>query len=192
MNRIGNTREQIMQRAEMLLLQKGFNGFSYRDISTPMGVKNAAIHYHFPTKSDLAKALVNQYHDTLRSETASFMAYGGPALPQIEGLFSFSLRQSNCGNSLCPVGALTVDYDDLPEEIRKATHDLHHDTVKWLVKVLETGREQDEFQFQGDAEPRALTIMAALQGARQIARIRGDQTLPAVIEQIRVELDITT
>ena len=68
--------------------------------------------------------------------------------------------------------------------------DLHEDTVKWLVKVLETGREQDEFHFQGDPEPRALTIMAALQGARQIARIRGSETLSVVIQQIRVELDI--
>ena len=179
-----------MQRAEQLLLQKGFNGFSYRDISTPMGVKNAAIHYHFPTKNDLGIALINQYHDTLRNETAGFMAYGGPALPQIAGLFQFSLQQCDCGNSICPIGALTVDYDDLSEEIRNAVLRLHEDTVKWLVKVLETGREQDEFNFQGDPEPRAWTIMAALQGARQIARIRGSETLSVVIQQIRVELDI--
>ena len=76
MTRVGNTREQIMQRAEALLLQKGFNGFSYRDISAPMGVKNAAIHYHFPTKGDLGVALIEKYHSKLRSDTAGFMAYG--------------------------------------------------------------------------------------------------------------------
>ena len=58
MNQTGNTRECIIQTAHRLLLQRGINGFSYRDIAEPLGVKNAAIHYHFPSKMDLIKALI--------------------------------------------------------------------------------------------------------------------------------------
>ena len=71
------------------MLQRGLNGFSYRDISEPMGVKNAAIHYHFPNKMDLVKALIDENHQVLRRSTAQFMAYGGPALPQLEGPVCF-------------------------------------------------------------------------------------------------------
>ena len=48
MARTSDTREQIIDRASELMMQRGFNGFSYSDISAPLGVKNAAIHYHFP------------------------------------------------------------------------------------------------------------------------------------------------
>ena len=46
-----DTREQIVDTALQLLMQRGVNGFSYRDISEPLGIKNAAVHYHFPSKT---------------------------------------------------------------------------------------------------------------------------------------------
>ena len=94
MARLSDTREQIMDRAAQLLMSRGFNGFSYRDISSHLGVKNAAIHYHFPAKTDLAMALVEEYRKLLRTGTAEFMAYGGSALQQLEGFFAF------CGETL--------------------------------------------------------------------------------------------
>ena len=68
-----DTKNQILKRADKLLLERGFNGFSYKDISTPMGIKNAAIHYHFATKEDLGVALFDRYRDVLRERTTDFM-----------------------------------------------------------------------------------------------------------------------
>jgi len=48
-----DTKTAILERAMALLQSKGYDGFSYKDISGPMGVKNAAIHYHYPSKTDL-------------------------------------------------------------------------------------------------------------------------------------------
>lgn len=191
MARISDTREQIMDRAGQLLMSRGFNGFSYRDISTHLGVKNAAVHYHFPSKSDLAMALVDEYRNTLRKSTSEFMAYGGPALPQLEGFFTFTSYQCAKGRCICPFGAFSVDFTDIPDEVRKATADFMEDTIKWLSRVLEVGREQNEFSFSGDPRPKALLILAGLQGARQMARIDGIEILDDVIGQIRADLDIS-
>jgi hypothetical protein len=62
------------------------------------------------------------------------------------------------------------------------------ESIKWLTKVLEVGRDQDEFAFKGDAGPRALAILASLQGARQMARIHGFGILDDVVLQIRQDL----
>jgi TetR/AcrR family transcriptional repressor of nem operon len=188
MGRISDTRDQIMDKAAELLTQRGFNGFSYRDISTHLGVKNAAIHYHFPSKADLAMALVGEYQQTLRNQTSAFLAYGGPATPQMEGLFMFTESQYCMGRCICPFGALSVDFDDLPEEVKGATEKFMSDSVKWLSRVLEVGKEQDEFKFEGDATQKAIGIIATLQGARQMARIQGDVTLSDVIHQIRIDI----
>ena len=190
MTRINDTREQIMDRAAHLLMSRGFDGFSYRDISSHLGVKNAAVHYHFPAKSDLALALVDQYRQVLRKGTSEFMAYGGSALEQLEGFILFTTHQCGIGRCICPFGAFSIDYNELPEDVRKATSDFMSETIKWLTKVMEVGRKQEEFQFSGEARPKALSILACLQGARQMARIHGVEILDDVIKQVRQDLGL--
>jgi len=192
MTQASNTRERIIDKAFELMLQRGMNGFSYRDISEPLGVKNAAIHYHFPSKSDLIKALIHDNHQTLRESTAEFMAYGGKARPQLEGLFAFTLHQCECGRPICMVGALAIDYDDLEDDIKSANDFFMKDSLKWLTKVMEAGREQGEFSFRGDPRAKALSILALIQGARQLARIHDVEYLEMIFEQIRNDLSIET
>jgi len=120
MTQANSTRDQIIDQAFQLMLQRGLHGFSYRDIAEPMGVKNAAIHYHFPNKMDLIKALIDENHQVLRRSTSEFMAYGGPAMPQLEGLFAYAMNQCQCGRPICMVGALAIDYDELNDDIKSA------------------------------------------------------------------------
>jgi TetR/AcrR family transcriptional repressor of nem operon len=190
MNQISNTREQIIDTALKLLLRRGINGFSYRDISEPLGVKNAAIHYHFPNKMDLVKALVDDSHQLLKRSTAEFMAYGGAALPQLEGLFHYTRTQMELGRPVCMVGALSIDYEELSAEGKQALDRFMKDTVKWLSKVLEAGREQGEFEFRGKAQSKAVSILAMIQGARQLARIHGMKMLECTFDQIRTDLAV--
>jgi len=191
MVRLNDTREQIMDRASQLLTSRGFNGFSYRDISSHLGVKNAAVHYHFPAKKDLALALVDEYRKVLRKGTSEFMAYGGPALEQLEGFFAFTTKQCHIGRCICPFGAFSVDYSDLPEDLRNATLSFMNETIMWLTRVMEVGREKGEFSFTGDAKAKGLTVLAALQGARQLARIHGIELLDDVVVQIRKDLGLS-
>jgi TetR/AcrR family transcriptional repressor of nem operon len=190
MNIQGNTREQIIDQAFQLMLQRGLNGFSYRDISEPLGVKNAAIHYHFPNKMDLIAALIDENHKILKKSTSEFMAYGGPARPQLEGLFAFTVNQCRCGRPICLIGALAIDYDDLNDDIKAANDQFMKDSLKWLAKVVETGREREEFDFEGCSERKALAILAMIQGARQLARIHGMDILESMFVQIRIDLGI--
>ena len=190
MARLSDTKERIIDKAADLLMKHGYNGFSYRDISTHLGVKNAAVHYHFPSKADLGLALVEEYQRILREQTSEFMAYGGPALPQLEGLLKFTEQQFCNGRCICPFGAFAVDYGDLPGEVRDATDKFMTDSVNWLTRVLETGREQAEFRFAGDARAKALSILAGLSGARQMARIQGPEVLDQIIGQVRVDLHL--
>jgi TetR/AcrR family transcriptional repressor of nem operon len=192
MARLNDTREQIMNRAADLLMSRGFNGFSYSDISSHLGVKNAAVHYHFPAKTDLALALIDEYRRVLRRGTAEFMAYGGSALQQLEGFFAFTAQQCQLGRCICPFGAFSIDYSELPVELQKATRSFMEESMRWLTKVMEVGRQSGEFNFDGDASARALVVMSTLQGARQLARIHEVEILDQVITQIRRDFGIAT
>ena len=63
MIRSTNTKRAILDLAESFLQEKGFNGFSYAHIATELHVRNAAIHYHFPTKEALTEAVIQRYRD---------------------------------------------------------------------------------------------------------------------------------
>ena len=58
-----NTKRSIMDLAESFLQEKGFNGFSYAHIAKKLDVKNAAIHYHFPSKEALVAEVIQRYRD---------------------------------------------------------------------------------------------------------------------------------
>ena len=47
------TATQILDVAERLAQTRGFNGFSYADIASELGVTKASLHYHFASKADL-------------------------------------------------------------------------------------------------------------------------------------------
>src|SRR6185369_4080497 len=58
-----DTANRILDVAERLAQTRGFNGFSYADIATELDVTKASLHYHFPSKAALGRALIARYHD---------------------------------------------------------------------------------------------------------------------------------
>ena len=56
-----STRERILANAEALTLKQGFAGTSIDNILTATGITKGAFFYHFKSKADLARALVERY-----------------------------------------------------------------------------------------------------------------------------------
>lgn len=53
--------KSIMNAAERRMRIGGFNGFSFREIASDVGIKSSSVHYHFPTKEKLAAAVIQRY-----------------------------------------------------------------------------------------------------------------------------------
>jgi TetR/AcrR family transcriptional regulator, transcriptional repressor for nem operon len=185
-----DTREKILASADRLLRSHGFNGFSYQDIARPLGIRNAAVHYHFSTKADLAIAVIEQYREILRRRTAAFMAGSGDPVEQLQGFIAFSTAECCNESTMCPVGALSTDFYSLPEPIRLAAQRLLDELLAWMTRVCAVGREQGRLRFDGDPAIKAQQIVAGLQGARQLARFRGPQSIQDVAGQIRLDLGL--
>jgi len=58
-----DTAKQILDVAQEMVQTRGYNAFSYADISAQVGIRKASIHYHFPNKSDLGKEVVARYRE---------------------------------------------------------------------------------------------------------------------------------
>lgn len=55
-----DTRERILTTAAGLFSEKGFNATSIRDIADALGVTKAALYYHFASKDEILRAIVEQ------------------------------------------------------------------------------------------------------------------------------------
>ncbi len=67
-----STKNKILDAAESLFADKGFNGTSLREITSQAEVNLAAVNYHFGSKKELIKAVMSRYMNELspRLETA--------------------------------------------------------------------------------------------------------------------------
>jgi TetR/AcrR family transcriptional regulator, transcriptional repressor for nem operon len=63
-----NVRTTLLDTAQKLFQQRGYNAVSYYDLFRQVGVTTATIHYYFPTKADLATVVTERYTAGLREE----------------------------------------------------------------------------------------------------------------------------
>src|ERR1700756_4341039 len=82
------TSQKILDIAERLLQVRGYNGFSYADIAASLRVTKASLHYHFPSKSDLGRRLMERYTENFTAALATIDASGASAREKIERYIS--------------------------------------------------------------------------------------------------------
>lgn len=180
-----DTKTEILDLAENLLLDRGFNGFSYANISSVLEIKNAAIHYYFPSKADLGSAVIQRARERFVNWTQNERMARKPAAEKLEAFFRQYLRFLEQGQQVCLGGALETDFKTLPPEMQVETRKFASDILLWMEGVLEDGREKRIFSFPGEAKDQAILILSSLQGALQMTRAVGSSCLHLAMAQIR-------
>ena len=168
-----DTAARILDAAENLLQVRGFNGFSYADVSAEVGISKAALHYHFAGKADLGLALITRYAGRFAGELAGIDRDSAAPAAQLAGytsLYLHVLRQ----RKMCLCGMLSAEYETLPQPMREAVTSFFDTNERWLEQVLEEGRQDGTLRFPGTARDTARVIIACLEGAMLVARPYGD------------------
>ena len=180
-----DTKKLILDIAEDLLLDRGYNGFSYKDISTSLNIKNASIHYHFPAKTDLGVAII-------RRATKRFERWAGyidgkdlPYSKKLDEFFLLFKRFVEQNQQICLGGALETDFKTLPEEMQEETRLFISGTLSWLENFLAQGRKKGDFNFPGTAKDQALLMIACVQGVIQIVRVTTPSSFDGAVKQIK-------
>lgn len=104
------TRENILDHAESLVLGYGFAGASIDKVIEKAGITKGAFFYHFKNKNDLAKALIERFHK-------NDMAVLRPFMVRAERLSHDPLQQL-----LIFVGLLAERFDRLTEPFPGCLH----------------------------------------------------------------------
>lgn len=163
------TATRILDVAERLAQVRGFNGFSYADIATELGITKAALHYHFPGKADLGEALIGRYAERFSEALAAIGASAPTARDKLRGyadLYLDVLRDRR----MCLCGMLAAEYLTLPDPMQASVVGFFDQNEAWLERVLEQGRSDGSLHFTGSARVTARMILGCLEGAMLLAR----------------------
>lgn len=182
------TPQRILDIAERLVQTRGFNGFSYADIAEALDVTKASLHYHFPSKADLGKRLIERYEETFLATLKTIDGAADGARDKLQRyvrIYAGVLR----ANRMCLCGMLASDYATLPKPIREKVKHFFDENERWLAAVLDEGRKTGDLQFKGSALDVARMIVASLEGAMMLARSYGEVArFDATAERLLAEL----
>jgi TetR/AcrR family transcriptional repressor of nem operon len=179
---------RILDIAERLAQTRGFNGFSYADIAAEMSVTKASLHYHFPSKADLGRALLVRYQSVF-GECLEAIDRAAPSarekLERYVALYDGVLRDDR----MCLCGMFAAEYATLPPPMQDELRRFFDANERWLAAVLQHGRDAGELSFWDPPDERARVFLGALEGAMLVARsYKDDRRFRMAAEHLLADL----
>jgi len=159
----------ILDVAERLAQTRGYNGFSYADIAAELDVTKASLHYHFPSKEALGRALVERYRTAFAGALDAIDRSAGEPAAMLRGYVDL-YRSVMANDRMCLCGMLAAEFSTLPASMQAELIRFFDMNERWLAGVLENGRRSGAFSYRESAGDRARVIIGALEGAMLVAR----------------------
>jgi len=176
-----DTRTEIIRLGDSLIREKGYNAFSFADISKQLNIRNASVHYHFPTKTALGLAIVQEHYNRL-AQLKTKTENKDPIEKLNAFLNIYSVAKSE--NKICIVGSLATDFYTVEPEIQEELKKLADNILKWVIEILKEGKNKSHFRFSTSERTKALMIITNMLAAVQLTRLTNKQDFKEIKESI--------
>lgn len=160
-----DTAERILDCAQERIQRRGYNAVSYGDLAEELDLTTAAIHYHFPSKTDLVRTLVRRYRRRGAEKRMAIQSEYDDLQARLEQYADLH-KDLMTGGGLCLCGVLASDAPTLPPEVREEVREFFAEQEEWLANVIKEGTTA-AVPLQGcdTAREVAELVFATLQGA---------------------------
>jgi TetR/AcrR family transcriptional regulator, transcriptional repressor for nem operon len=169
------TRNKIVEKAQQLLWQRGYEGTSLNDLVGEMGLSKGAFFHYYPNKQAVSRQVIDKYvaeqfkaplEKSLR-EAASIKA---GVLKWIEGFYETYKAQDFRGG--CLLGNMALELSDRSEADRETIKGHFLDIENMLASALKPLAEEGRLLV----EPRqfARLLLGALEGVTMMAKAHKD------------------
>ena len=178
-----DTATALLDTAQRLVQERGYNAFSYKDLAEVVGIRTASIHYHFPSKTHLGVAMMERYTSELNQGLSAIDQDNSTSREKLEvfmGLYS----KTEASGAICLCGSLASDRETLPGELQEAITGYLERSEAWLSAMLSNGAKRGEFKLPGDAADLAASLLSSLQGGLILSRARGGQPMLDIVKKV--------
>lgn len=179
------TRETIIQTADELIRDKGYNAISYVDIANIVGIRKPSVHHHFPHKADLGVAVIEFHIAQLAQVRESYK--NRPPAEQLDRFFTI-YKEIKKQNRICIVGSLSTDFNTLEAAVQEKLEEFSEHMISWVSQFLKEGKTEGTFHFKQSARTKAIMLISGMLAIVQLSRLTNDNDFASMIKALRQEL----
>lgn len=158
-----DTIDRIIETAENQARSGGYNAFSFREIAKEIGIKSASIHYHFPTKADLAKELAHRYTEKFIIHLNRISESNKALAEQLSAYSELFYEALKTDQKMCLCGLFAAEMDVLPDDVKAETRRFFEANLEWIEQVLDT-------HGIGNTKAKAMNLLASMEGAMLLGK----------------------
>lgn len=163
------TREHIVEAADRLFYEKGYDHTSFADIAREVNISRGNFYHHFKSKDEILDAVIQRRLDSTRSMLSEWERAGETPLDRIQSFINILvMNRKNIRRFGCPVGTLCTELSKLNHGSREDANTLFTLFRIWLRKQFDSLGRVD------DADELAMHLLARSQGVATLAQAFDD------------------
>jgi len=162
-NKGENNRQRIVNAADQLFYQRGYNQTSFRDISNETGIPRGNFYYYFKTKEEILGAVVESRVNDFEEILSSCNDKSDDPRQRILCFTDMlSASEANVLEAGCPIGTLSSELSKDDVSFQEMSQAVFTVIRQWLTK---------QFSALGcsEADDKAMDLMARMQGVTVMA-----------------------
>ncbi len=165
---MSDKRNQIQNIATESVQRSGLSNLSFRTLADDVGIKSASVHYHFPSKSDLAASIIETYSQAFAEELDTISDSRRNLKGKLDDFVQiFETVLEN--DKLCLCGMMAAEVTALDESSRTLLKQYFEMSEQWLLDLLSENKESLSTALS--TKKLARIIMSGLEGAILLDRV---------------------
>jgi len=165
------TRERIVETADQLFYERGYNHTSFADIAEAVELSRGNFYHHFKTKDDILEAVIDL---RLKKTQAMLDTWATQAHTPTERIDKFiemmAMNSPQIRRHGCPVGTMCTELAKLDHPALPRTNALFTLFRRWLTTQFE------QIAFDCEADGLAMHLLARSQGIATLANAFNDES----------------
>lgn len=168
--RENGTRERIVEAANALFYQQGFEQTSFTHIAEAVGITRGNFYYHFKSKDEILDAVIAFRFGATEAMLERWEQVGGNPEGRLNCFAEILMvNRAKIMGYGCPVGTLCTELTKLNHQSRQEANEIFSLFRVWLRRQFElAGRP-------GDADDLAMHLLARSQGVATLANAFQDE-----------------
>lgn len=185
------TREKILKKAGTLFNTQGYKSTSLSDITDATGFTKGAIYRHFKSKEELERESLFYLTSIMFSKLRELIREQTTAGDKLRAVFRFfeSYTSNAPVKGGCPLMNVAIEADDAHPLLRREAVKILNILRDSVIVILENGIRYKQIRSGIDKEFYATLIIASLEGAIMMGKLRGDGSdIKRVIRHLESQL----
>jgi TetR/AcrR family transcriptional repressor of nem operon len=165
------TRDQIVEAADRLFYQRGFEHTSFSDIADAVGISRGNFYYHFKSKDEILDAVIAARVASTQKLLETWELAGSEPADRIRSFIHIMVaHRAEIARYGCPVGTLCSELAKLNHGAQAEANELFTLFRTWLRgQFAQLGRK-------AEADALAMHLLARSQGIATLANAFHDET----------------